>query len=101
MLNVIPPMAIFAVWTTEGEAPTHEELVERLGKVGMVATAKRADGMRATLMTWHHCVLAKNGADGIVITDLPKKIPGLDACAACVAAKLVHFPLKESCKSVP
>ena len=31
----------------------------------------------------------------MVITDLPKKIPGLDACAACVAAKSVHLPHKE------
>jgi len=31
----------------------------------------------------------------MVITDLPKKIPGLDACAACVATKSVHFPHKE------
>jgi len=29
------------------------------------------------------------------ITDLPMKIPGLDACAACVAAKSVHLPHKE------
>jgi len=40
-------------------------------------------------------VLAVSGADGMVITDLPKKIPGLDACAACVAAKSVHLPHKE------
>jgi len=39
--------------------------------------------------------LAESGADGMVIADLPKKIPGLGACAACVAAKLVHFPHKE------
>jgi len=29
-LNVIPPKAGFAAWTTEGEDPTHEELVEHL-----------------------------------------------------------------------
>jgi len=52
-LNVIPPKAGFAAWTTEGEDPTHEELVERLGKVAMVAMAKGANGMRVTLMTWH------------------------------------------------
>jgi len=28
-------------------------VVEHLGKVAVVATAKGADGMRATLMTWH------------------------------------------------
>jgi len=50
---VIPPKAGFVAWTTEGEDPTHELLVERLGKVAMVATAKGADGMRATLVTWH------------------------------------------------
>ena len=31
----------------------------------------------------------------MVITDLPEKMPGLDACAACIAAKAVHFPHKE------
>ena len=31
----------------------------------------------------------------MLMTDLPKKIPGLGACAACVAAKSVHFPHKE------
>ena len=30
-----------------------------------------------------------------VVTDLPTKIPALDACAACVAAKSVHVPHKE------
>jgi len=52
-LNVIPPKAGFAAWTTEGEDLTHEELVEHLGKVAMVATAKGADCMRVTLVTWH------------------------------------------------
>ena len=31
----------------------------------------------------------------MVITDLPEKIPGPDACAAWAAAKEVHFPYKE------
>lgn len=39
--------------------------------------------------------LAESGANGMVITDLPEKTPGLDACAACVAAKAVDFPQKE------
>ena len=30
-----------------------------------------------------------------MITDLPEKIPGLDACATCVAVKAVHSPHKE------
>ena len=29
------------------------------------------------------------------ISDLPTKIPGLEACAACVLAKAVHLPHKE------
>jgi len=50
-------------------------------------------------MTWapvfQHCVaLAESNADGIVIADLLKMIPGLGACVACVAAKSVHFPHK-------
>jgi len=76
--------------------------VERLGKVAKVATANGAGGMRATLLTRHRWLghptvvaLAESGADGMVIPDLPKKIPGLGACAACVAAKSVDFPHKE------
>jgi len=79
----------------------------------MAASAKGVDGMRATLMTRHRrlgyppfntaVVLAENGAGGMVIMDLPKKIHGLNACAGIVAAKSVHLPHKEekSCKSVP
>jgi len=80
--------------------------VERLGKVAKVATANGADGMRATLMTRHRWLghpyfktvvaLAESGAGGMVIADLPKKIPGLGACAACVAVKSVDFPHKEA-----
>jgi len=68
----------------EGEDPTHGELVERLGKVAVVATAIGADSTRAKLMTWHRWLnhpsfntvvaLAESGADGMVIADLPKKI---------------------------
>ena len=39
--------------------------------------------------------LAENGTTGMVITDLPEKIPGPDACAAWAAAKEVHLPYKE------
>jgi len=56
-------------------------------------------------MTWHGhlghpafktvIALAENGADSMVITDLPAKIPRLDACVACVAAKSAHLPHKE------
>jgi len=48
---------------------------------------------------WHRCLghpafkaviaLAESRA---VITDLPAKIPGLDACVACVAVKSAHLP---------
>jgi hypothetical protein len=108
-LTVIPPNTALAAWTIEGdeEVPTHEELVERLEQVAMVATAKGANGTRATLMTWHRrlghpsfktvVALAKNGAKGMEIMDLPKTVPGLDACVACVAVKAVHFPHKEGC----
>jgi len=102
-LNVIPQRAVFAAWTTEGEDPTQEESMERLGKVAMLATAKGADqhkgdagDLAPTVGSFRAVVvLAEIGADGMVITDLPKKIPGRDACAACVGAKSVHFPHKE------
>jgi len=106
-LTVIPPNAALAAWTIEGddEVSTHKELVECLEKVAMVTMAKGADGTRATLMTWHWhlghpsfktvVALAKSGTKGMEIMDLPKTVPSLDACAACVAAKAVHFPHKE------
>ena len=31
----------------------------------------------------------------MVITHVPAKIPGLDACVACVVGKSVHLPHKE------
>ena len=55
-------------------------------------------------MTWHRrlgrpsfktmVALAESGASGMVITNIPAKIPGLDVCLACVAAKSVHLPHK-------
>ena len=57
-----------------------------------------------TLLNWHRrlghpsfktvVVLTESGATGTVITDLPEKTPGLDACVACIAAKAIHFPHK-------
>ena len=38
---------------------------------------------------------ASKGVSGMEISDLPVKIPGLDACAACVVAKAVYLPHKE------
>ena len=106
-LNVITPNTGLAAWTDMGNHAelTQEELIRRLEGVAMTATAKGADGLQATLLTWHRrlghpafktvVALAQSGASGIVITDLPAKAPGLDACVACVAAKLVHVPHKE------
>jgi hypothetical protein len=84
---------------------THQELVEHLEKVVMTATAKGGKGTEATLITWHRRLghpsfkmvveLARGGTSGMVITDMPAKIPGLDACAVCVARKSVHLPYKE------
>ena len=36
--------------------------------------------------------LARSGVSGVVITVVPASVPGLDACAACVARKAVHLP---------
>jgi transposase InsO family protein len=105
VLKVVPPKAMLAAWTDEGADPTYEELEQRLDRVALVATAKGGNGTEASLMTWHRRLghptfktvveLARKGASGMVITDLPAEIPGLDACAACVAAKSVHLPHKE------
>jgi len=104
------PKAGFAAWTTEGEDPTHEELLERLGKVAVVVTAKGADGMRATLMTWHRrlghpsfktmTALAEGGPDGMAMT---KKILGFE-CARCMCYSEISTllaPGAKSCRSVP
>jgi hypothetical protein len=86
------------------EGAHSRELAERLETVAMVATATGAEGTKATLLTWHQhlghpsfkvVALSESGANGMVITDRPTKIPGLDACAACVAAKTSHSPHKE------
>ena len=37
----------------------------------------------------------KSGASGIVITDIPVKILGLDACTTCVVGKSVHLLHKQ------
>jgi len=41
--------------------------------------------------------LAQGGVSRVEITDLPARIPGLDACSASVVAKMVHLPHKEGC----
>ena len=105
--NIIRPRPVLAAWTmaVNGTGPTHDELVERLGNVAMIASARGAEGEKASLLTWHRrlghssfktvVASAKGGVTGMEITDLPTKTPGLDACAACVAAKSVHLPHKE------
>jgi hypothetical protein len=79
--------------TDDDVEPTHEELIKCLASIALSATAKRADSMKASLLSWHRrfghpsfkteVELAKYGANGILITDLSLKIPSLDACAAC------------------
>lgn len=81
---------------------THQELVERLEGVDMTATAEGGKGTEAALMTWYRRLghppfktvaeLAQNGASGIVMNDLPVKIPVLDAWAACVVGKSADLP---------
>ena len=97
-------------YTDDHRKLTYLELVEHLLKATMTVMARGGNRMEATLMTWHRqlghplfktvVALARSGASGIVISDIPVKIPGLDACAACIAAKLVHLPHKEGRKQV-
>ena len=107
-LRVIPQRIALAAWMDNHREPTYLELVECLLKVTMTVTGRGGNRMEATLMTWHRqlghplfktvVVLARSGTSGIVISDIPVRIPGLDACAACVAAKSVHLPHKEGRK---
>ena len=109
-LRAIPQRTALVAWTDDHREPTYPELVERLLKVAVTAMARGGNRMEATLMTWHRrlghpsfktvVALARSGASGIVISDIPVRIPGLDTCAACVAAKLVHLPHKGGRKRV-
>ena len=91
-----------AAWIDNGRhGTTHQEVVERLEGVDTTATAEGGTGTEAALMTWYgdwvirRSRRAQNGASGTVITDLPVKIPGFNACAACVVGKSVRLPHKE------
>ena len=109
-LRVIPQRTALVAWTDDHRELTYLELIECLLKVAMTVTVRGGNRMEVTLMTWHRwlghpsfktvVVLARSGASGIVISDIPARIPGLDACAACVAAKSVHLPHKEGRKQV-
>ena len=102
-LKVVPPSISLVAWS--GSDPTFDDLAHRLERVVMSATAKGGSGTEASLITWHRRLghpsfksvveLARGSATGIIITDLQAGVPGLDACAACVAAKSVHFPHKD------
>ena len=109
-LRAIPQRTALVAWMDNHRELTYPELVECLLKVAMTVMARGENGMEATLMTWHRWLghlsfktvvaLARSGASGIVISDIPARIPGLDACAACIAAKSVHLPHKEGRKWV-
>jgi len=106
-LRLVASGAGLAGWMTNSgeDKSTYQELLGRLGKVTMTATARGGSGPKALLWTWHCWLghlsfktimeLAQEGASGLEITNIPARIPGLDACFACVAAKMVHLPHKE------
>jgi len=103
-LRSVASGAELAGWTTdsrEGKS-TYQELLERLGKDVMTATVGGGSRPKASLLTWHCWLghlsfktimeLAQGGARGMEITDVLVRILGLDACSACIAAKMVHLP---------
>ena len=71
-----------------------------------VSNSEGGNRTNVSPLTWYHwlghCLFKTvddftcSGVSGIVITDFPTNIPGLDTCAACIAAKLVHLPHKVS-----
>ena len=106
LTTILPSSSLVACRGDAAPDPTEDALVERLQHMVMSATARGGNGVNASLLTWHrrlgHCSFktvvdfAQSGVPGIVITDLPTEIPGLDACTACIAVKLVHLPHKVS-----
>ena len=107
-LRVIPQRTVLVAWTDNHRELIYPELVECLLKVTMTVMARGGNRMGAMLMTWHRwlghplfktvVVLVRSSMSRIFISDIPVKIPGLDACAACIAAKSVHLPHKEGKK---
>ncbi|SRR5258706_3155802 len=101
-LRVMAPGAEIAAWMGDGWCvePTHQEIVEHLNVIVIAATARGGMGSEASLMTWHCQLghlsfkmvveLARSGVSRMVIMEIPLKIPGLDACVACMAGRLVH-----------
>jgi len=54
-LTIIPPKTCMFAWTMAEDTaePTYEELVERLANVTLSATARGANSMEASLLTWY------------------------------------------------
>ena len=106
-LTIITPDSGFTAWLGKevGMDQSPEDVVKRIDDYALLATAKGGHGSDTSLLTWHHRLghpsfkmvveLLKGGVSGMVITDVLEKIPGLDACTACVAGKSLHLPHKE------
>ena len=105
-LEMIPCGTSLVTWREDTTLDlTEDALMDYLQHVVMSATARGGNGREVSLLTWHHRLghcsfktvvdLAQGGVSGIVISDLPVNIPGLNTCAACVAAKSVHLLHKE------
>jgi hypothetical protein len=108
-LSVMTLSARIVAWIDNGVQgePTHQDIIGCLNSFVMAATARGGKGSVATLMTWHHWLghpsfktvieLVKSSMSRMVISDIPVKIPGLDAYVACVVGKSIHLPHKEGC----
>jgi len=102
-LTVIAADSGFAAWLGEEvrKDQTPKDVAKQIDNHTLVATAKGGRSSDASLLTWHRRLghpsfkavveLSRGGVSGMVITDVPEKIPSLDSCAACVTGKLLHL----------
>jgi len=106
-LTIVTPDSGFAAWLGKevGTDQSPEDVVKHINDYALLTTAKGVHSSDTSLLTWHCRLghpsfktvveLLKGGVSGMVITDVPEKIPGLDVCAACVAGKSLHLLHKE------
>ena len=114
MKNYVFPMSLRTVYPSSsllacgecGEVSdqTLDKRLETLGGDPSVAFSAGDAAQPISLYNWHRRMghrsmktvvdMAKGAVTGLVMKDLPVRVPTLDNCPACVLAKSKHFPFK-------